>query len=127
MNKEFQKYLKPTIIRVIIIFLLFTICSFSIVYFNHNPKLAWEIFCAGIISAAIGGAWNIYDINSWSLRKRSLVHFTVMVIFVLPTVLVSGWFPIRSFSDVLLVFAVFAAFGLAFWTIGYFAFRNKTK
>ncbi|MGT2948009.1 DUF3021 family protein [Streptococcus devriesei] len=104
---------------------MFSICSLCILYFKQNPDFTWQTFCGGIISTAIAGAWNIYDINSWSLRKRSLIHFLLMAIIVLPTVLVSGWFPIRGMGDILILLAVFACFGLVFWTIGYFAFRNK--
>lgn len=125
MNKEFQPYIKPSILRTVVVLMIFGAISFSIWKGQDNPSLAWQVFCAGIISATVAATWNIYDINSWPLWKRSFLHTIIMGIVVLPTIFVSGWFPIRGIGDVLIGFASFVGFGIIFWTVGYFAFRNK--
>lgn len=44
----------------------------------------------GVIIEAVAGAAVIYQIDRWSLRKRPLVHFAIMLVTVLPALLLSG-------------------------------------
>lgn len=76
---------------------------------------------AGLIAAVTIAAIPIYDINSWSLAKRSLVHFLAMLATVFPLLLLSGWF---SLSVAIGVFLLFGAVG---WTIGYVVYRVQEK
>ncbi|EMB53321.1 DUF3021 family protein [Streptococcus mutans] len=125
MKNELKTFLKPTLRRVIVI-LSITLLLSAFLYWGQRDRFnARNVLCTGIIITAIAGAWNIYDLNSLSLIKRSLIHFLLMVITILPTLLLSGWFPIKTFGDIVLMIAIFLCSGLLCWTIGYLAFRNK--
>lgn len=71
----------------------------------------------GLIVAVTIAAIPIYSIESWSLTKRSFVHFLVMVATVFPLLLISGWFTLP------ITIGVFLLFGVAGWTIGYVVSR----
>ncbi|MCB5054108.1 DUF3021 family protein, partial [Streptococcus mutans] len=98
MKNELKTFLKPTLRRVIVI-LSITLLLSAFLYWGQRDRFnARNVLCTGIIITAIAGAWNIYDLNSLSLIKRSLIHFLLMVITILPTLLLSGWFPIKTFG-----------------------------
>lgn len=78
----------------------------------------------GVIVAAVAGAWKIYDIDSWSLRTQSLVHFGIMTVTVLPALLLSGWFPIDTPLGVLAVIGSFLLVGAVVWTVMYLVFTR---
>ncbi|MGT2811114.1 DUF3021 family protein [Streptococcus minor] len=121
---EFRPYIKWTVLRVLGILLAFGICSLSIWKFNDQPSQAWQTLCAGFIAAGVAGTWNIYDINSWSLRKRTLVHSFYMALVIFPTLFISGWFSF-SLANIALAVGIFILTGCIAWTIGYIFFRGK--
>ncbi|GAA1648570.1 DUF3021 family protein [Microbacterium flavum] len=77
--------------------------------------------CVGLIAGVTIAAIPIYDIPSWSLLQRSLLHFGVIAVTVLPLVLVSGWF---SAPVSVLVFLLFGVVG---WTVGYLLHRRRER
>lgn len=79
-------------------------------------------FLTGLIIASVAAASVIYDIEHWPLKKRSLVHFLVMAATVLPCLLVSGWFPLHTIPDYLVVTGIFLLAGLLLWSVGYLIF-----
>lgn len=121
---EFRPYIKWTVLRVLGVLLAFGICSLSIWKFNDQPSQAWQTLCAGFIAAGVAGTWNIYDINSWSLRKRTLVHSFYMALVIFPTLFISGWFSL-SLANIALAVGIFILTGGIAWTIGYIFFRGK--
>ncbi|MDO5079574.1 MAG: DUF3021 family protein [Streptococcus minor] len=121
---EFRPYIKWTVLRVLGVLLAFGICSLSIWKFNDQPSQAWQTLCAGFIAAGVAGTWNIYDINSWSLRKRTLVHSFYMALVIFPTLFISGWFSF-SLANIALAVGIFILTGGIAWTIGYIFFRGK--
>ncbi len=121
---EFRPYIKWTVLRVLGVLLAFGICSLSIWKFNDQPSQAWQTLCAGFIAAGVAGTWNIYDINSWSLRKRTLVHSFFMALVIFPTLFISGWFSF-SLANIALAVGIFILTGGIAWTIGYIFFRGK--
>lgn len=67
LKNEWKVYLKPTLIRVILI-LSITLLLSAFLYWQQKVSFnARNILCTGIIITAIAGAWNIYDLNSLSL------------------------------------------------------------
>ena len=78
----------------------------------------------GVIVAAVAGAWKVYDIESWSLRMQSLVHFAIMTVTVLPALLLSGWFPIDTPLGVLAVIGSFLLVGAVIWTVMFVIFTK---
>lgn len=89
---------------------------------TNEPSGAKSTFVAALIATAVAGFSVIYDIESWSLTKQSAAHFGAMTVTVLPCLLLSGWFPVESPRDVLIVLGYFLATGAVVWSIGYLAF-----
>lgn len=46
------------------------------------------------------------------LRKQILIHFICMLFTVYPLILLSGWFVINSFIDILKVLGIFISIGI---------------
>ncbi len=76
----------------------------------------------GVIVAATAGASVVYQVERWSLRTQTLVHFGIMVVTVLPALLLSGWFPLDTVWGYLALIATFLAAGLVLWTVFYVIF-----
>ncbi len=121
---EFRPYIKWTVLRVLAVLLAFGICALSIWKVNNQPSQAWQTLCTGFIAAGVAGTWNIYDINSWPLRKRSLVHTFFMALVVFPTLFISGWLSL-NLANVALAAGIFVLTGAVAWTMGYLFFRGK--
>lgn len=93
-------------------------------FFIPDPAQARGTLCTGLIVAVVIAAIPIYDIPSWSLGKRSIVHFLVMSVTVFPLLLLAGWFNLP------VSIAVFLVFGIIGWAVGYlvnFAQQKKSK
>ncbi|QCY47307.1 hypothetical protein GcLGCM259_1577 [Glutamicibacter creatinolyticus] len=93
----------------------------TLAFFIEDAMQSRGTLFAGLIAAATIAAIPIYDIDSWPLAKRSLVHFFVMLVTVLPLLLFSRWFSVP------LAIGVFMLFGIGGWTIGYFAHRIQEQ
>lgn len=93
----------------------------TISFFVEDDSQAKGTLVSGLIAAIVICAIPIYDIDRWSLLKRSFVHFILMAMTVLPLLLYSEWYsPIVSIG-------VFILFGSVGWTIGFVVnkFQNK--
>ncbi|MFV0435488.1 MAG: DUF3021 domain-containing protein [Leucobacter sp.] len=78
----------------------------------------------GVIIAATAGASVIYQVDRWTLRKQSFVHFAIMLVTVLPALLFSGWFPLGNAWGYVAVVGTFLGVGIILWTAFYFIFTK---
>lgn len=78
----------------------------------------------GVIVAATSGASVIYQLERWSLRRQTGVHFIIMLVTVLPALLLSGWFPLENAWGYLAVVGVFLATGLLLWVVFFLVFTR---
>ena len=62
---------------------------------------------SGVIIAALVSGSLIYQVEKWSLPKQSLLHFGMMAVTVLPALLLSGWFPLNTTVDHLILLGSF--------------------
>lgn len=93
----------------------------TISFFIEDTLQARGTLVCGLIAAITIIAIPIYDINHWSLLKRSITHFLLMLFTVLPLLIYSGWFtPIVAVS-------VFLLFGLIGWTIGFVLYKVQRR
>ena len=107
----------PFLISAVITAVVMVVISF----FIEDTFQAKSTLISGLIAVVVIGTIPIYDINRWSLFKRSFVHFLIMVVTVFPLILYSGWF------NPLLSAGLFILFGIVGWTIGYFANKLQVK
>lgn len=92
-----------------------------------DPAQAHGTRITGIIVGGVIAAISIYDIDRWSLVKRSVAHAAVMVAIVVPCLIFSGWFDLGTGVGVLAMLGTFAAFGVAGWGIGFLLTSLLTK
>lgn len=88
-----------------------------LLYFQEDYSDAEGTFIAGLIAFFVGAATVIYNIDRWSLTRRSVIHFLIMLITVYPILLLSGWFTISSVLDAFVIFLLFAAIGIVLWLV----------
>ena len=89
---------------------------------TDEPSGARSTFVVGVIVAAVAGFSVIYNIESWSVVKQSLVHTGAMAAVVLPCLVLSGWFTIDGPLDLLVILGYFVVTGVVIWSAGYLVF-----
>ncbi|MGF2942739.1 DUF3021 family protein [Enterococcus xiangfangensis] len=54
----------------------------------------------------------LYNIETWSLVKQSLIHFLIMLVTVFPCLVFSNWFPNNTTQDLLKILEIFLVSGI---------------
>lgn len=107
---------------------IITLIAMALISLNVADKQqASGTFFVGMVAFFVIAAMSIYDINSWSLRKRTIVHFVVMLVTVLPTLYLSGWYDVSSWQGIGLMLLSYGGFGLVAWTIGFTTYKVATR
>lgn len=119
-----MKLLKNALIRGFIPFVIMTGISLIMRAQELDSFQVNSTFITGLIITAVAATSVIYDIESWSIQKQSVVHFIFMLLTVFPCLLLSGWFPVNGIKDMILVLGVFIVIGALLWSIAYFV-RTK--
>lgn len=88
-----------------------------LLYAQNKIPDAKGTFCTALILLFVGAATVIYDVDQWGFVKQSGIHFLLMLITVYPILLLSGWFPLNSLQDALLIFFYFIVVGLVIWSV----------
>lgn len=114
--------IKNAIIRGIIPLIIMTTISITMKYQGIDSFKIKSTFIVGIIITSVAAASVIYEVEDWSLFKQSVIHFTIMLVTVLPCLYISGWFKLNNFFDYLKVFGIFLFVGIVLWSILYFIF-----
>ncbi|GAA3716377.1 DUF3021 family protein [Salinicoccus jeotgali] len=89
----------------------------SALYLQGKLAESNDLFFGGLVLLILGATTVIYNIDQWSLTKQSAVHFSIMLGTLFPVLLLSGWYPVTSLQDILLVFMIFISSGLIIWMI----------
>lgn len=114
-----MQYFRQALIRGIIPLIVMTGISLIMKHQKLDPFQIKSTFIVGLIITAVVAANVVYDIDTWSLTKRTVIHFILMLVTVFPCLLASGWFPLNNFTDYLKVIGIFLLVGLILWTFGY--------
>lgn len=110
--------------RHIISALVTALIMTAIAIFIENPDEAKSTVSVGMIVAVVILAMPIYDIDRWSIRKRTAMHAQVMIATVLPLLMISGWFELKTPLGLLQMVAIYVLFGLCGWTVGFSYLEN---
>lgn len=113
-----KKLIKAGLLRGGIPFVIMSVLAL-LIFLGGMPSDARSMLYAAVLVALVGGFTVLYDIESWSLLKQSVVHFLFMALTQLPILFLAGWFPIKGPRDVLSVLGVFLAIGVVLWSVGY--------
>lgn len=84
-------------------------------------------FFYGLIAFFLGLASVIYMIKQWSFGKQIIAHYLVMLVTIFPTLLLSGFYPLNSFDDLLKVYIQFNKVGLILFLLTYFISKSRQK
>ncbi|WP_456270934.1 DUF3021 family protein [Bacillus sp. AK031] len=84
-------------------------------------------FYYGLIAFFLGLTSVIYQIDHWSFSKQIIAHYLSMLITVFPTLLLSGFYPLNSFSDLVKVYLEFNKAGIILFFSTYLIFNLLRK
>lgn len=118
-----RRKLRPYLITAAIISLV----TFAGVYFSEDAETSRSTLVGGLMGVVIVLAMPIYDIEQWSLLRRSSVHLLVMAVTVLPLVMMGGWVDLTTRSGFVTLIGVFVLSGGIAWTIGFIVDRLRQK
>lgn len=66
--------------------------SIELKYRSGPGNQARSTFIVRLIISSVVGFSVLYNIESWSLQKQSLIHFVCMLVTIFPCLILSGWF-----------------------------------
>jgi|LSQX01.3.fsa_nt_gb hypothetical protein len=122
-----MKHLKQILIRGVIPFVIMGGIALIMNAQKMDSAQVRSVLIAGVIFTVVSASSVIYDVESWSIRKQSLIHFLVMLVTVLPCLIISGWFPLSSAADYVKLLGVYLLTGAVIWSIMYFIFTKIKK
>lgn len=122
-----MNYILSAIIRGGIPFIIMSIL-FGIMKFQRmDDYQVKSTFITGLIVTSVVAASVIYEVESWSLIKQSIIHFLSMLITVYPCLVFSNWFPNKTTLDLVKIFGLFLIVGIILWTVAYILFGKILK
>ena len=69
----------------------------------------------------------IYQIGHWRFSKKIIVHYGAMLMTVFPTLLLSGFYQLNSFMDIVRGYIEFNLAGILLFTLTYLIFKLVKK
>lgn len=69
----------------------------------------------------------IYQIGHWRFSKKIIVHYGAMLMTVFPTLLLSGFYQLNSFMDIVRGYIEFNLAGILLVTLTYLIFKLVKK
>lgn len=87
---------------------------------DGDDSAARSLLFYGVIAFFLGLTSVIYQIHDWRFSKQILAHYGAMHVTVLPTALLSGFYPLNSFQDLLNVYIQFNMTGLLLFATTFF-------
>ncbi|GGA91080.1 DUF3021 family protein [Ornithinibacillus halotolerans] len=115
-----MQLLKSGLIRGVILFAILLV--YSLIYEGIEETFNLYIYNA-IIAFLLGLTSIIYQIEQWQYWKQILAHYLSMLITVFPILLISGHYPVNSFSDVWHVYMQFNKAGIALFIVTFVMFN----
>lgn len=115
------------LIRGVIPFIFLLILSLLWNLFQGSTAISNTFFFYGLIAFFLGLASVLYEIEQWRFFKQIMVHYLVMLMTVFPTLLLSGFYTLDSFRDVVNVFFLFNKIGIILFLTTYFIFKWRNR
>ncbi|WP_214763360.1 DUF3021 family protein [Exiguobacterium sp. s141] len=98
-------------------------------WWNGSMEGVHNMLVYGGMAFFLGLTSVIYEVRQWSFRKQILIHWITMHVTILPLVIFSGFLPVTSLQDALLVYLKFNMSGLILFSSSYLIqkARRQTK
>ena len=120
-------YILSAIIRGSIPFIIMSLLSGIMKFLRLDDFQIKSTFITGLIVTSVVAASVIYEVESWSLIKQSIIHFLIMLLTVYPCLVFSNWFPNKMALDLVKIFGLFLLVGIILWTVAYILFDKILK
>ncbi len=122
-----MNYILSAIIRGSIPFIIMSLLSGIMKFQRLDDYQVKSTFITGLIVTAVVAASVIYEVESWSLIKQSIIHFLSMLLTVYPCLVFSNWFPNKMVLDLVKIFGLFLIVGIILWAVAYILFDKILK
>lgn len=140
----FKKVLKRSALGAVIgivvsqvIAIIISLCIADGSFYAVVPSLAERInseigavviqtVCSLLYGAVFGGISVIWELDSWSILKQTVVHFLVVSAVTLPVAYVTEWME-HSVKGIAMYFAIFAVTYAFIWFGQYMAVRKRVN
>ena len=122
-----MNYILSAIIRGSIPFIIMSLLSGIMKFQRLDDYQVKSTFITGLIVTAVVAASVIYEVESWSLIKQSIIHFLSMLLTVYPCLVFSNWFPNKMVLDLVKIFGLFLIVGIILWAVADILFDKILK
>jgi hypothetical protein len=85
-----------------------------------------QYFLTGLIGTTFAATTVIFEMDSWSLLRQSILHFIITSIVMYAAGFLCGWFP-HTLGSTLIWFGVFIVVYAIFWISFTLYYKNKVK
>ncbi|MEI6101053.1 MAG: DUF3021 domain-containing protein [Eubacteriales bacterium] len=83
-----------------------------------------QFVLSGVMGASFAAASCVFECESWSILKQSLIHCAILSATLFPIAYFTYWMP-RSAVGIISYFAIFFGLYIVIWIIQYFAWKKK--
>ncbi len=90
------------------------------------PAVIIQAVFAGVLGAAMAASSVIWEIDEWSLAKRTLIYFVIIATVNLPIAYFMGWME-QSLKGIAVYFSIFVIIFLVIWVVQYLSWKAKIK
>ena len=100
-------------------------------YLSANTRteigaVIFQYIITGILGLTFSTGSIIFELDSWSLLKQTVVHFVESSVIMYLAGLFCGWFPHNAMSTIIW-FVMFIVIYIIFWVSFYSYFKKKTR
>ena len=85
-----------------------------------------QYFLTGLIGTTFAATTVLFEIDSWSLLKQTIIHFIITSIVMYIAGFLCGWFP-HTLRSTLIWFGIFIVIYVIFWISFSSYYKNKVK
>ncbi|WP_058764179.1 DUF3021 family protein [Exiguobacterium chiriqhucha] len=110
--------LKTGLVRGVKWFMLFGLLAMY-QWWSGNMEGVHNMLVYGGMAFFLGLTSVIYEVRRWSFPKQIFIHWATMHVTILPLVIFSGFLPVSSLQDALLVYLKFNMSGLFLFSASY--------
>lgn len=93
---------------------------------NEINAVLVQTGCSLLYGAAFGGASVIWELESWSLLKQTVVHLIICSAATFPIAFFMRWMP-RNVLGIVIYYAIFFAIYFGIWMSQYFSMKARLK
>lgn len=90
-----------------------------------NAVILQTILC-GFLGSAFAASSVIWEMENWSIAKRTGIYFFIATVVMLPIAYFTNWMD-RSFIGFISYFAIFVSVFIFIWFVQYFIWKSNLK